>query len=186
MTNWCQNRLEVSGADDLLAAWRAAQQGPTPVYGRGRAPTQALTFSAQVPVPAAVLARGYGVGGLHDLQRAVAITAGGEDPTPDVPLDGASWQAVHWGSSRDAAEVTVIVTPGRLTLDFVTAWAAPVPWLEATAARWPALRFELWTIEPGNEVYVHARLEAGRTTLLEERAPTPEDLLAWGYDPDDA
>ncbi len=31
---------------------------------------------------------------------------------------------------------------------------------------------------------MHAPLEAGRVTRLEERAPTGQELRAWGYDPD--
>lgn len=184
MTNWCQNRLEVSGAGPVLTAWRAAQRGPTAAYGGARQAAQALSFHAQVPVPATVIRRGYRAAGPGDLQRVIALQAGGEDPAPHLPLDGESWQTLHWGSSRDADDVTVTERPGGLVLHFATAWAAPVPWLRAVAAAWPALRFELWSIEPGNDLYVHAQLEAGRVTRLEERAPTGEELSAWGYDPD--
>ncbi|WP_147363240.1 hypothetical protein [Deinococcus sp. RM] len=185
MTNWCQNRLVVTGADDALGAWRAAQRGVAPTYDRGPVAAQSLSFAAQVPVPPEVVARGYHAGGLGDLQRVVSLQSGGVDPLPGVPLDGAAWQTMHWGSSRDAADVEVVAEPGVLTVTFSSAWSAPVPWLETVGALWPDLTFELWGIEPGNELFVHARVEGGRVVLMDERAPTPEELLAWGYDVDE-
>lgn len=185
MTNWCQNRLVVTGADDALGAWRAAQLGVAPTYDRGPVAAQSLSFAAQVPVPPEVVARGDHAGGLGDLGRVVSLQSGGVDPLPGVPLDGAAWQMMHWGSSRDAEDVEVVAEPGVLMVSFSSAWSAPVPWLETVGALWPDLTFELWGIEPGNELFVHARVEGGRVVLMDERAPTPEELLAWGYDVDE-
>jgi len=82
------------------------------------------------------------------------------------------------GSSRDAEDVA---EPGVLTVTSSSARSAPVPWLDTVAALWPDLTFELWGIEPGNELCVHARVDGGRVVLMDERAPMPEELLAWGY-----
>jgi len=95
MTNWCQNRLVVTGADDALGAWRAAQRGAAPGYDRGPVAVQSLSFAAQVPVPPEVVARGYHAGGLGDLGRVVSLQSGGVDSLPGVPLDGAAWQTMH-------------------------------------------------------------------------------------------
>lgn len=181
MTNWCQNRLEVHGNDRLLMAWRTAQWGPSPDYGPQ---IQHLSFHAQVPVPQEVMARGYGTGGLPEFQRAIQIQTGQQDPTPHLPLDRAAWQTAYWGSSRDASDVTFTEGPGQLVFSFATAWAPPVPWLETVAALWPALSFELSSIEPGNDLYVHMRLETGSIVSFDERAPTLQDLQDWGYDSD--
>ena len=182
MTNWCQNRLEVHGNDRLLMAWRAAQRGPSPDYGPQ---IQDLSFHAQLPVPQEVMARGYGTGGFPELHRAIQIQAGQQDPTPHLPLERAAWQAAYWGSSRDADDVTFTEGPEQLVLSFATAWAPPIPWLEAVAALWSALNFELRSIEPGNELYVHMRLEGGNIVSLDERAPTLQDLKDWGCDLDE-
>ena len=172
MTNWCQNRLVVTGAEDALGAWRAAQRGAHPGAG-GQVAAQDLSFAAQVPVPPDVEARGD-TGALR--QVASRLASG--------PLDAAAWQALHWGSSRDAADVAVTAAPGALTVTFATAWAPPVPWLGRVASLWPALTFELWGIEPGNDLFVHAHWHAGQLVRLEERTPTAGELLAWGYEPD--
>lgn len=86
-------------------------------------------------------------------------------------MSGAGPGLTAWrAAQRGPTDVTVTEPPGGLVLH--------------SAAAWPALRLELWSIEPGNDLQVHAPLEAGRVTWLEERAPTGEELRAWGDGPD--
>lgn len=184
MTNWCQNRLEVSGPTPLLGAWRAAQQGASPGQVGGR--SQALSFHAQLPAPPDAPGPHRARRSSDETQRLGLLLTGHADPTPDLPLDSVSWRILHWGCSGDAAHVNLTSLPERLTLEFLTPWGPPLAWLQAVATAWPALGFELRGIEPGNELYVHVRILNGRVQHSEERAPTRQELLEWGYEPDDA
>jgi hypothetical protein len=99
-----------------------------------------------------------------------------------------SWEIEHWGTKWDAsfsgpfmalgeegsdvdasvAQEGVLHAPGHSVYTFDTAWAPPIPWVEATAEMHVELRFELRYGEPGMQFAGIVKLEGGIYTDVQE------------------
>jgi hypothetical protein len=57
------------------------------------------------------------------------------------------WCAEHWGTKTNAEECTVKELAGAIEIRFVTAWAFPTPVFAALSRAFPALEFEILSLD---------------------------------------
>ncbi len=131
MPNWCDNHVTISGLPDRVAAFVQRVQGTPEAWGDKPLPPQVFCFNTLVPIPAAVVAQGFGRAGFD-------------------------WRNAHWGTKWEAGCATNTPPPiktlcsGFATVYYLfdTAWSPSLAWLDTVAAQWLDLRFRLIFGEP--------------------------------------
>lgn len=140
MSDWCENKLIISGPGGDVDAFKKQALGHSPWLKpeerRNESPA-ALNFHSLVPIPDDVLAVDYDVAGYD-------------------------WERENWGCKGGAANPTLIdVGPDCVEYEFHTAWTAPIEFLKAVARKWPGLLFELEYREPDARVLKGIRVRGG-------------------------
>ena len=134
MPNWAYNSLTVEGDAEKLAAFRQEQQRRRKDDAAADYEVCDLTFSASLPIPAA-------------LANTTAPAA--EDALLQARYgssDWFHWCVANWGTKWDATNVDVNGGTGdsnELFYSFDTAWAPPLAWLNRVATLYPELDFQL-------------------------------------------
>ena len=191
MPNWCNNKLEISGPPDIVAEFIAAARGPNQTYNQfnhfgaidwgelddirvkalltqdpERGSVSDLSFHALYPVPLQVRKFPYS----PNLAHKVADSAG-----VILSLAGYDWEIKNWGVKWGASDVEMTEdgdpTPDlhEVTYFFATPWAAPFPFLDYVADKWPKLSFNMESDELGNEWAATSKWADGKRLSITER-----------------
>lgn len=174
MPNWCTNRLTVRGDRNKILDFLEANKGLPPSYKLSevekklfpdyeRPTKKRFCFNALVSVPPDVVDIGYD--GHNILAR------------DDQRLDGYHWQSKYWGTKWDIYNDNVCPAffDGYATLDFETAWAPPLAWLDRVARLFPELELALDYNEPG--MAFAGRVEYSDGELSYEKVISGEEYL---------
>lgn len=157
MTNWTTNELTVKGERDELEDFRNRVKGT----GDDGDEVEFL-LSSLVPEP--------------DLSPLMAAPSEGPvDPDEVLRRGGDSWRVLKWGTRTEAIEANVEPEKEQVTYKFLTAWSAPLPWLETVSRMFPGLVFEFEYQEEGSEedeegVYIKCVFRDGRMVEADQAA----------------
>jgi hypothetical protein len=124
MSNWCLNKLTITGPEADVQAFKSKAGGRSP-WDEPEGDPDALNFHSLVPIPENLLAAGY---------------------------DGAryDWEMANWGCKWGASGPGILDDrEGHVEYEFYTAWSPPEKFLQTVAVQWPALVFVLAYEEPG-------------------------------------
>lgn len=169
MPNWTTNRLTVSGDEADLERFRSEARG---VDDTGEEVD--LLLGSLVPEP--------------DLTPLGNGPANGPiDPHEEGGKGGRAWRLVRWGTKWDVSNVKVEAESDRLTYSFLTAWSAPLTWLEKVSGLFPRLVFEFEYQDEGSDeyeqgIYIKCIFRDGE--MLERAVevmsgPPPEEIAQW-------
>lgn len=151
MPNWCFNRVQVSGAKDVLAAFVDAVEGDE----------DAFSFERVCPTPPPLVEI---VSGLNRINGVVChrwrqagsreVACSPEELAALEKAHGATdameWRRRHWGCKWDASEVEIEGDPtlGYVQYTFETPWGPPEPVCHALRERFPELDLVWFYDEP--------------------------------------
>ncbi len=87
-----------------------------------------------------------------------------------VPVENRSCDECveKWGTKWDACDPSATKTPSMITYQFNSAWTPPTRWLEVVAKKYPLLSFEMESMEPGCDYYLHILYEDGVAKMKKE------------------
>ena len=137
MPNWCENSLEVNGPKEEVKKFVEFVKG-TDTEWEGDGEEQVLSFQKILPVPKAVVKKGF-------------------DKT------GYNWCSKNWGTKWSASDVEFTKnTPNNVVYEFMTAWSPPTPVVKALAKKFPKLTLILKYDEPGVGFRGHLTMEKGK------------------------
>ena len=137
MPNWCENTLTISGPNEDIAKFIEENHNPK----EDNSPKSFLPL---------------------DFTKSAPITAGQKEN------ESYNWKAENWGtktnsnaaihgqasslSPREQLETYWLVDDQEAIIDFETAYAPPIPWLETVAAKYPTIYFMLEYREIGSGI----------------------------------
>lgn len=170
MPNWCDDRLRLSGPNEVLAAFALAVADPSQTDPDQRL----LSFARHVPVPEEIEEK-RNWDRLFEPRRSLNTFP---PPDPDwgpnrvaaymataiFPImDGHLYRIALWGSKWEPGDVRRFgPTRRRLAYRFSTANSAPIAWLIAVARAYPELVFDLTYWEPSCASAGQVRLSGER------------------------
>jgi hypothetical protein len=77
-------------------------------------------------------------------------------------LSADSWAFQHWGTRRNASDVSLELQRTRLKYSFRTAWTPPIPVIRALSKNYRANTFSLRYYESGSATKGHYKVKAGK------------------------
>ena len=135
MSSSVDNELVLSGSPDSLTELRLALGNP-----EAKDPDERLLeFDRLVPMP----------NGLIDRQPTDECVGGDHAH----PMDWHCWRLEHWGTSREATDVSIegSAESGSLRYEFETRNTTVFPLLQVIAARWPGTSIDFAFLSPAEE-----------------------------------
>ena len=148
MTNWCHNRMKITGPISEITRFK--QTCIRTVHENEQAQ---FDFNAIDPMP---------------------DFFGDNDALPynDALKVEFDWRVEHWGTKWNAYDFHVTVdAPGCYECAFQAAWGPPVPVWEKMAKMFPALEFSLSGGEPMMEFEFEGTIQGGKLELEYKHVP---------------
>lgn len=184
MTDFCYNRLRISGIADAVAQFKRRHM----VQRDGKL---GLTFEGALPMPEVLRAIHFGLNIIDD--KEVSYWRGTDKDPIEVSdgeltklqkrfgaTSGWDWACKHWGTKWDARDTLVTERTrknGELTLEitFATAWRFPLGWFKEAKRIQPELQFDGEFDEYAYKAY--GRIVKGRiemTKIIQDVRPVNE------------
>jgi hypothetical protein len=93
------------------------------------------------------------------------------------------WRCANWGVKWDVdGDVDVQkIDEGFYRLYFTTPWEAPLGWFKTVAAKYPKLKFELVSADPGLDWHFVWQAQGGMC-LLENKGSFEDNAEFWGLE----
>lgn len=136
MPNWTTNILKIRGDQKRLEEFQEKNDGEK---------KEALSFEGLIPMPL----------GLDILSSSQPNEDLQKKYDENIKKYGFKcwydWRRANWGTKWNADSSSVEDIEGGIQYRFITAWCAPLPWLQKAIESYPDLEFEMWSSYEGGE-----------------------------------